>query len=81
MAPFVPAGVDKKSIDDPPKGKNAAPLVEVLAKNEESDQLKKIQKDSGNVSREHVQGLMSQVLKSALFNPGGALDATSMDTA
>ena len=47
----------------------------------EENHLKKIQKDSGNVSREHVQGLMSQVLKSALFNPGGALDATSMDTA
>ena len=51
------------------------------AAKKEEYHLKKIHSDSGNVSREHVQGLMSQVLKSALFNPGGALDATSMDTA
>jgi len=45
--------------------------------------LRKIVKDSTKIGREHLQGLMSQVMKDVLFNPGSRRDATSavaMDT-
>lgn len=36
----------------------------------EETQLRKIVKDSSQLCREHLQGLMSQVSKDVLFNPG-----------
>ena len=50
----------------------------------EDSQLRKLVKDSSKVSREHVQGLMSQLMKDVVFNhakPSATLaGATSMDT-
>lgn len=53
----------------------------------EESQLRKLVKDSSKVSREHVQGLMSQLMKDVVFNhakpgatPAGTAGTASMDT-
>jgi len=51
------------------------------AKKDES-QLKKIVKDASKIGREHLQGMMSQVMKDVLFNHSGPAvsSAVAMDT-
>ena len=44
------------------------------------DQLKKIVRDSSKLTREHLQGAMTQAMKHILFNTSEAAAATAMDT-
>ncbi len=49
------------------------------AKKEES-QLRKIVRDSSKITREHLQGSMTQAMKNLLFNGASGTTATAMDT-
>ena len=49
----------------------------------DDSQLKKIVKDSSKLTREHLQGTMTQAMKNILFNPPTAMfegTASAMDT-
>jgi len=46
----------------------------------DESQLKKIVKDGSKIGREHLQGMMSQVMKDVLFNHSGSSSVVAMDT-